>query len=813
MMEKEIKKIEGRKFSLANSYFKNRKDDYPDTLLEIVQYWAKYKELPFDHNEENWLYDTTIIRQKKYGIHHDQFITPDPIAIQLVELTNNFIPTGNNVLNACCGIGQLTKYLLESRLNVFGFDKDEEMVDVCKLVYPDAITFQYDFCREIHLLEKLTQIPAWDLIVSNPPNSKVVITSYLNWLSQALSNNGKAILLMQNDFEYKTYSKHYKNYVERFKVLCKEEITSVEVEPKYKGMRIYIMELSEEYKKERAENSVQKQYLIKENPEDKKQKKFQIMERKDLKKIQNVRLDKIVLNPLNPRKKIVESEIKELAQGIKEVGLIHPITLRKKDNKLEIVAGECRYRAFCLNKEETIPAIIGEYTDDEVMLLALAENSNRNNLSALEEANGYLYLIKNNNYTIDDIIIKSGKNESYIRNRMRLLLLIPDFQYMLENEELSLGTLIELSKYSKAIQQEVYDNYFKENNNFSWHNLSKKELAARLIKLYTMALDDYQFNKDECKTCQNNTDTNTLFDECKGKCTNLECLRSKQHQYTLDICKVRVDQDNFEVIVSPTDRLNPEVAEKLKEEGIEVKTTVTYELPELPQKPKLEDFKLKCDYNDAMEKYKLEDLEYAAEMDEYEKKVNNGEYKRCLHIGGNNPIICYAPIKNEGKKTLTELEQQAKANYETTKNNIVKASVELIKTKEIAATQFTMLEEEIFLFLLLGYVDKKHFSLLGIADTNKEYLTDKDKENIISRITTQQYGFLKREFILKYLPSFSYNKKSPKLQIYLQSFAQQHFPEDAGKIVKKQLDIYNKSKEKIDKEIESLGLKPKMPVK
>lgn len=139
--------------------------------------------------------------------------------------------------------------------------------------------------------------------------------------------------------------------------------------------------------------------------------------------------------------------------------------------------------------------------------------------------------------------------------------------------------------------------------------------------------------------------------------------------------------------------------------------------------------------------------------------------------------------KDDKGKTVAELEQQAKINYETTKNNIVKASVELIKTKEIAATEFSMLEEELFLFLLLGYVDKKHFALFGISETNKEYLTDKDRENIIGQITNQQYGYLKREFILKYLLPPNLNKKSPKLQIYLQSFAQQHFAEDTTKAI------------------------------
>lgn len=605
IMKNEIAKIAGNKFSLDTSYFKNNsKKGHPDSLPDIVSYWKKYNELPFNYNGNDWLYDTMIARQKVHGIQNDQYMTPDTIARQIVELTNNFLPEDNNVLNACCGIGQLTKHLLESKFNVFGYDADETLVETCNLMYPQAQFYHYDFCKSNEELIALSRVKQWDLIVSNPPSSKRNITSFIGWLSEALSDNGKAIVLMPDDFEYKKYNKFYKIYVERFKILTKEAISSESSQAGNNTMQIYLMELTEEYKKERTDNLSNQEFIVKENLQkaDTTQKKEQIMDKQDLRKIQNVRLDKIIINPLNPRKKINDANIKELAQSIKQIGLLQPITLRRTGEKLEIVAGECRYRAYHLNAEETIPAIIGDYTDAEMMLLALAENMNRNNLSPLEEADAFYYLVTNKQYPTGELSLKFGKNESYIRNRLRLLLLIPDFKIMLENEELSLGASIELSKYSNAVQQEVYETYYQNSSSpLSWINISKKEVANRLVKLYTMNLNDYEFDKSECKKCPYNTDMNTLFDECKGKCTNLECLRDKQHQYTLQICKMRVEQDQFEVIVSPTDCLKPNIAEKLEEDGIQIHTTTTFETPEPPRKPNHEDFKLDCDYRDALE--------------------------------------------------------------------------------------------------------------------------------------------------------------------------------------------------------------------
>lgn len=82
-----IQKIEGKKYALNNSYFKNRKPGSPDTIPEIVKYERQFGELPFEYGGTDWLYEAMTERQKIHGVQNSQYLTPGKTAVQLVELT------------------------------------------------------------------------------------------------------------------------------------------------------------------------------------------------------------------------------------------------------------------------------------------------------------------------------------------------------------------------------------------------------------------------------------------------------------------------------------------------------------------------------------------------------------------------------------------------------------------------------------------------------------------------------------------------------------------------------------------------------
>lgn len=139
--------------------------------------------------------------------------------------------------------------------------------------------------------------------------------------------------------------------------------------------------------------------------------------------IKQIPLAQISPNPDQPRKTFNEQELKELAESIKEKGVLSPIILRSVKNKpylYEIVAGERRFRASKLASLTEIPAVIKTLDDKNAMEIALIENVQRENLNPIEEAAGYENLMQKCDYSLNDVSKLIGKSESYIRNLMRI---------------------------------------------------------------------------------------------------------------------------------------------------------------------------------------------------------------------------------------------------------------------------------------------------------------------------------------------------------------------------------------------------------
>ncbi|WP_132243813.1 nucleoid occlusion protein [Marinisporobacter balticus] len=133
-------------------------------------------------------------------------------------------------------------------------------------------------------------------------------------------------------------------------------------------------------------------------------------------------VDSILPNPYQPRKIFKKGNLEELSESIKAYGVLQPISVRKiSQDRFELVAGERRLRAAKLAQLQTIPAIISEMTDQDSAVLALIENLQREDLNFIEEAEGYKNLMKDHDFTQQDIAQKVGKNQSTIANKLRIL--------------------------------------------------------------------------------------------------------------------------------------------------------------------------------------------------------------------------------------------------------------------------------------------------------------------------------------------------------------------------------------------------------
>lgn len=156
--------------------------------------------------------------------------------------------------------------------------------------------------------------------------------------------------------------------------------------------------------------------------------------------INEIDLSKIEANPFQPRTKFDEEPLKELAESIKEIGLIQPITLRKvSDDKYQIIAGERRFRAAQMAGLESIPAYIRKAKDEGMLEMALVENIQREDLDAIEIALSYQRLLEELEFTQEELSTRIGKKRSTIANYLRLLKLPAIIQKGLIDKQISMG--------------------------------------------------------------------------------------------------------------------------------------------------------------------------------------------------------------------------------------------------------------------------------------------------------------------------------------------------------------------------------------
>ena len=155
-----------------------------------------------------------------------------------------------------------------------------------------------------------------------------------------------------------------------------------------------------------------------------------------------VPIEKVFPNPDQPRRSFTEDDLQDLAASIKAKGIIQPLIVRKRGadkDEFEIVAGERRWRAAQIAQLHEIPVLVREFTDTEVLEVAIIENIQRADLNPVEEAAGYRQLMDKFGHTQEKLASELGKSRSHIANLMRLLQLPDDVQIMLVEGKLSAG--------------------------------------------------------------------------------------------------------------------------------------------------------------------------------------------------------------------------------------------------------------------------------------------------------------------------------------------------------------------------------------
>ena len=211
-----------------------------------------------------------------------------------------------------------------------------------------------------------------------------------------------------------------------------------------------------------------------------------IMETVDDKEVKELPIKDLRVNPYQPRKTFNEKSLQELAESIKEHGVFQPIIVKKSIKGYEIVAGERRYRASRLAGKETIPAIIRDFTDEQMMEIAVLENLQREDLNAIEEASAYDNLMQKLNLTQEELAKKVGKSRSYITNMLGLLSLPNNVKELVKEGKISTSHARTLSKLEDRNKiEELANKIVNENINVRDLESTTKETPRKIKQNHT----------------------------------------------------------------------------------------------------------------------------------------------------------------------------------------------------------------------------------------------------------------------------------------------------------------------------------------
>ena len=256
-----------------------------------------------------------------------------------------------------------------------------------------------------------------------------------------------------------------------------------------------------------------------------------IMENTSSDEVREIPVNEVRPNPYQPRKTFNEDALNELAESIKNYGVFQPIIVKKSIKGYDLIAGERRLRASRIAGIEKIPAIVKEFTDEQMREISLLENIQRENLTAIELAWAYKGIIDNLDITQEDLAKKIGKSRSHITNTLGLLNLPEEVQKKILDGEISMGPARVLSKMDN--EEEVTtlaDKVIK--NNISVHDLeeiSKKEEIKKRMPITRRKIDTDYFhienelrdilgtkvkvdNKKVCIYFENVNDLNRILD-------------------------------------------------------------------------------------------------------------------------------------------------------------------------------------------------------------------------------------------------------------------------------------------------------------
>lgn len=542
-----------------------------------------------------------------------------------------------------------------------------------------------------------------------------------------------------------------------------------------------------------------------------------------VKNIVSVALADIQPSNYNPRKNFDEKSLVELADSIRQQGVLQAIGVRPiAENRFEIVFGERRYRASQIAGLEEIPAVILDISDETAEEMAVTENLQRKDVTPIEEANAYQKLIESGRHDVQSLAVQFGKNESYIRTRLKFVSLIPEIAQLLEQDELTISVATEICRYGEDIQHDIYEKHLKEGVLYnSWRGMKASEVAKNIERSYTTDLKRYFFDKTVCLSCPHNTNNMMLFCEegsC-GNCANRKCLEEMNASYLAEKAVQLMEQRPFALLCRDFYGCNEKVVEQLVASGFEVEklSVRPADYPEEPEAPDMEDYENDEEYAEAYKEYEKELSEYKEECEDVNRRSEAGEVTLYVKIGHNDISLCYVEnaqvqaVAGEAKDAVVspieKLEKQDKRNKEIAQEKTVEDTKKQILEVDMTETKFGTDEDRMIYFFMLPFLRREHFEAMGIeAKETYYYLKDEDKMNIIANLTTKQKAIIRRDFLISNFKNASGSNATASL---LLDFAKKHMPDQLADIQNGHNEVYEKRHLRIEEKIAVLSVQEK----
>lgn len=548
------------------------------------------------------------------------------------------------------------------------------------------------------------------------------------------------------------------------------------------------------------------------------------MEKKNVQvaSVRNIPVSDIIPSSLNPRKTFDQEALCELAENIKENGLIQPITVRKlakgSDHKYEIVCGERRFRATQIAGMTEIQCIVKELDDKQAFAAMIIENLQRKDVDPMEEAAAFHKLYTEGTMQVKEIAKILGKSSSYVVSRIQLNNVLPDYLPLLRNGNIYLNQLIEIAKLTKEQQEILFRDCFTEASIARWPikyitiDILHKwidEHVMQYLDTATFPLGDASFScGKDCEGCPFNTKNKpeSYGDSARPRCMDMKCFRQKSLENVFRTAK------GLDIPIVCQGRGNDEIVKAATEYGLTLQDMTGRSYVYQPVEPDRASFSDEEVYEKRMDTYRHVKAIFDSNVADgnvqqvfevcYDGKIS-GEYKFAYTIPAGAKDGEEIASSDRTKEQITKLKDSMLRNDEREREELVERKRQTLARSEYSANNAMLTAEEQRLFhaALVKRLSPEFKKSIGLEWTNTE-----DWYSNVAKVLEENRNAIKREFIKAMLSEKSVCF-AHDLQGMLDALMTETMPDETKAITEEVGKRYAANREKIQSEIDKISSK------